>query len=103
MAYTEYRDSTTSTSTTWGDVVYLVSVTVYRHALSLVEQFAWLFGALFRTAFPPDPLHLDRFTDWRMSLSRAVAPFKAFIARAMSHDQYLGGRFKLLRSPLLAV
>lgn len=66
----------------------------------------WLsrrFGNLLRVAFPPDPLHLDQFTDWRQSVDRIAAPFVAFIARAKSHAHYLGGRFKLLRSPLLAV
>lgn len=60
-------------------------------------------GDMWRVAFPPDPLHVEQFTSWRLSASRLAAPFIAFIDRARRHDQYLGGRFKLLRSPLLAV
>lgn len=74
---------------------------------SLLDIFAALFhrlGVLLRIAFPPgEPAHMRGVLDWRLSVNRVAAPFVAFIARAKSHDHYLGGRFKLLRSPLLAV
>ncbi len=62
----------------------------------------------FLVAFPPDPNAVLA----RQNFERAIADdrqrrrdsrFAAFIARAKSHTHYLGGRFKLLRSPLLAV
>lgn len=67
----------------------------------------WLstrFGNLLRVAFPPpDPAHRLGELNWRRSISRMVEPFKAFVARVLNHPCYRGGRFKLLRSPLLAV
>ena len=78
--------------------------------LSLVDIFASLFrflGVLLRIAFPPDPNHAFERARAERNLTierqRHDAPFLAFISRAKSHDHYLGGRFKLLRSPLLAV
>ena len=50
---------------------------------------------LWRVAFPPDPLHLPEFADWRGSLGRAVAPFRAFIERARSHEAFSGSGFHL--------
>lgn len=75
--------------------------------LSLLDIFASLFrwlGVLLRIAFPPgEPAHMRGVLDWRLSASRMAEPFKAFLARVRDHACYLGGRFKLLRSPLLAV
>lgn len=52
-------------------------------------------GDMLRIAFPPDPLHIDKFINWRSSLGRAVAPFRAFLARARLHEQFSGGGFRL--------
>lgn len=62
----------------------------------------------FRIAFPPDPQTPLARANYTLAMADAVARrrdarFAAFIARAKFHDHYLGGRFKLLRSPLLAV
>lgn len=63
--------------------------------MSLVERFALLFDSMLRIAFPPDPLHIDRFADWRLALARIAAPFRAFLERARLHEQFSGDGYRL--------
>ena len=53
------------------------------------------FGDLLRQAFPPDPMHFNRLIDWRMSLGRIAAPFRAFLERARLHEQFSGDGYRL--------